>query len=183
MSFQEKIYSLIKRTEAFVNRMDIYNIRKNLVSCGKDVSIGKGTTISPGTVSIGNNTALGINTHILSTLAKVYIGNEVMFGPGVTIITGNHRTDMVGRTMKSVTNEEKLPENDEDVVICDDVWIGANATILKGVTIGEGAIVSAGSVVTKDVPPYQIWGGVPAKFIKERFSESDLKKHLEILKK
>lgn len=126
---------------------------------------------------------MGIDTLILSTRAKVYIGDDVMFGPRVTIVTGNHRTDLIGRTMKSVTDDEKLPENDEDVIIENDVWIGANATILKGVTVGEGAIVSAGSVVTKSIPPYQIWGGVPAKFIKERFNENELKEHLKILKK
>ena len=126
---------------------------------------------------------MGIDTLILSTRANVYIGDDVMFGPRVTIVTGNHRTDLIGRTMKSVTDDEKLPENDEDVIIENDVWIGANATILKGVTVGEGSIVSAGSVVTKSIPPYQIWGGVPAKFIKERFNENELKEHLKILKK
>ena len=67
-----------------------------------------------------------------------------MFGPNVTIITGNHRTDIIGKTMISVTINEKLPENDENVVINDDVWIGANAIILKGVTIGKGSVVGAG---------------------------------------
>lgn len=83
-----------------------------------------------------------------------------MFGSNVTIITGNHRTDIIGKTMISVTINEKLPENDENVVINDDVWIGANAIILKGVTIGKGSVVGAGSVVTKDVPKYSIVGGI-----------------------
>lgn len=159
------------------------NTKKSLLKCGEAVSIGRGTSITPQAVSIGDNTTLGVDTLILSTRAKVYIGSDVMFGPRVTIVTGNHRTDLVGRTMKSVTDEEKLPENDEDVTIGNDVWIGANATVLKGVTIGDGSVVSAGSVVTKDIPPYQIWGGVPAKLIKERFTEAELNRHLEILKK
>ena len=56
----------------------------------------------------------------------------------------------------------------QKVKIGKDVWIGANAIVLKGITIGNGAILGAGSVVTKDIPPYEIWAGVPAKFIKER---------------
>lgn len=183
MFLKNKFYGLIKRIDKFVNKMEVSNIKKELLSCGNQVSIGKGTSISPRSVSIGNNTTLGIDTLILSTRANVYIGDDVMFGPRVTIVTGNHRTDLIGRTMKSVTDDEKLPENDEDVIIENDVWIGANATILKGVTVGEGSIVSAGSVVTKSIPAYQIWGGVPAKFIKERFNENELKEHLKILKK
>lgn len=61
--------------------------------------------------------------------------------------------------MISVRDDDKRPEDDEDVVIQDDVWIGANVTILKGVTIGTGSVVAAGSVVTKSIPSYEIWGG------------------------
>ena len=71
----------------------------------------------------------------------------------------------------------KIPENDQDVLIEGDVWCGANVTILKGVTIGRGSIVAAGSVVTKSCPPYSIIGGVPAKLIKKRFSEEEIKLH------
>lgn len=92
-----------------------------------------------------------------------------MFGPHVTVVTGDHRIDIPDRPMISVRDDEKLPENDQDVVIENDVWGGANATILKGVTIGTGSVISAGAVVTKDVPPYSIVGGVPAKVIKMRF--------------
>ena len=69
-----------------------------------------------------------------------------------------------------VSDNEKLPNNDLPVVIEDDVWCGANVTILKGVTIGHGSIVAAGAVVTKSFPPYSIIGGVPAKLIKMRFT-------------
>ena len=66
---------------------------------------------------------------------------------------------------------EKLPENDQDVVFEGDNWIGANVTILKGVTIGEGAVIAAGSVVNKVVPSYSVVGGVPARVIRMRFTE------------
>ena len=74
-----------------------------------------------------------------------------------------------------VTVEEKFVDGvnvyDQPVVIEDDVWVGANVTILKGVTIGHGSVVAAGAVVTKSCPPYSIIGGVPAKVLKKRFDE------------
>lgn len=94
----------------------------------------------------------------------------MIFGPRPTIITGDHRVDVIGKFIMDVSDNEKLPNNDLPVVIEDDVWCGANVTILKGVTIGHGSIVAAGAVVTKSFPPYSIIGGVPAKLIKMRFT-------------
>ena len=83
--------------------------------------------------------------------------------------------------MIDITPEEKQPENDEEVIIEDDVWCGANVTILKGVTIGNGSVVAAGAVVTKSFPPYSIIGGVPAKLLKMRFTEEAGKQNDQIL--
>lgn len=85
--------------------------------------------------------------------------------------------------MIEVTEEEKLPENDQDVIIEDDVWVGQNAIILKGVRVGEGSIIGAGSVVTKDVPPYTIHVGTHDIMEKPRFSQEDLLKHKNVLSK
>lgn len=106
-----------------------------------------------------------------------------MFGPGVTIITGDHRTDVVGKYMIEIKDTEKMPENDMDVVIEDDVWLGANSVILKGVTIGRGSVIASGAVATKSVPPYSIVGGVPAKVLKARFTEQEIEQHEAILQK
>ena len=70
--------------------------------------------------------------------------------------------------MIDITNDEKRPEDDRDIIFDGDNWIGANSIILKGVVVGVGAVIAAGAVVTKDVPPYSIVGGVPAKVIKMR---------------
>ena len=94
----------------------------------------------------------------------------MIFGPRPTIITGDHRVDVIDKFIMDVSDNEKLPNNDLPVVIEDDVWCGANVTILKGVTISHGSIVAAGAVVTKSFPPYSIIGGVPAKLIKMRFT-------------
>ncbi len=106
------------------------------------------------------------------------IGNYVMLGPGVTIITGDHATTIRGKFMMEVTEKEKPEECDQDVIIEDDVWIGSNVTILKGVRICTGSVIAAGSVVIKDCEPFCIYGGVPAKKLKSRFEDEDLKIHV-----
>lgn len=105
----------------------------------------------------------------------------MIFGPAPTIITGDHRTDVIGQYI--MDSSEKLPENDAPVIIEDDVWIGANVTILKGVTIGRGSVVAAGAVVVKSCPPYSIIGGVPAKVIKSRFTVEEINMHEALLQK
>lgn len=148
---------------------------------GKNIHVGHGVGGNLENVFCGNNVSLGGDNLFLSSDAKVRIGDDVMFGPRVTVVTGDHRTDVIGVPMIKVT--EKLPQNDQDVVFEGDNWIGANVTILKGVTIGKGSVIAAGAVVTKDVSKYSIWGGSPAKKIRDRFNSSELENHLNLLEK
>ena len=104
-----------------------------------------------------------------------------MFAPGVVIRGGGHRIDMIGRYLIDIKDVEKLSENDQDVVIGDDVWIGQNAIILKGVHIGEGSVIGAGSLVTKDVPPYTIHIGVHPTKEWPRFNEDQIALHKSII--
>lgn len=83
--------------------------------------------------------------------------------------------------MYEIKDTDKRSSDDQDVVFAGDNWIGANSTILKGVTIGEGAVVAAGSVVNKSVPPYSVVGGVPAKVIKMRFTEEEIAEHKSMI--
>ncbi len=82
-----------------------------------------------------------------------------MFGPEVMVITGDHRIDIPDKRLDEVTDEMKLPENDKDVIIEDDVWVGARALILKGVTIHSGSVIAAGATVLEDVPPNTVYFG------------------------
>lgn len=147
-------------------------------------SIGANSVICPGsiftysTINIGNSTYIGPRCIFQSAHGEIEIGNHVMFGPGVHIHGGNHITDRIGVYMNVVKKEFG---SDGKVIIEDDVWVGANAIILKGVTVGEGAVVAAGSIVTKDVIPYSIVAGMPAKIVKMRFSEDEIKKHKMLL--
>lgn len=123
---------------------------------------------------------IGPNSTIYTTGAKLTIRKHFISGPNLTIITGDHHV-IVGKFIDEVSLDEKTKENDQDVVIEENVWCGANVTILKGVQIGRGAIVAAGSVVTKDVPPYSIIGGVPARFIKFYWSIEQIIDHEQTL--
>ncbi|MBP3321086.1 MAG: CatB-related O-acetyltransferase [Clostridia bacterium] len=132
-------------------------------------------------ICLGSHVFVGDEALFMCTRAKIYVGDHVMFGPRVTVITGGHRTDLAGRPMDDITNEEKRPEDDRDIRFQGDNWIGAGATVLRGVTVGYGAVIGAGAVVTKDVPPYSIVGGSPAKVLKMRFDEQILKEQLALL--
>ena len=157
--------------------------KKEMKHCGKNVHIRPTQSTIKGVenMSIGDNCLIQKGVMIFCTRAPLIIGNNVGIGPNSTLITGDHRIDIIGKFLMEVTDAEKLPENDLPIVIEDDVWTGANITILKGVTIGHGSVIAAGSVVTKSFPPYSIIGGVPAKLIKRRFSEEEMKENDRIL--
>lgn len=112
----------------------------------------------------------------VSLCGKVRAGKYVMIAPDVTIAGADHIFDEVGVPMYFAGRPE-LPET----VIGDDVWIGARVCIIAGVRIGRGAILAMGSVVTKDVPPYAIVGGVPAEVIRYRFNEDEISEHDQML--
>ncbi len=111
-----------------------------------------------GDVQIGNHTRIGLHNTVIG---PVKIGNHVNLAQGITVTALNHNyTDSNKRI-----DEQGISTN--AVSIEDDVWIGANAVILPGVTIGNHCVVAAGAVVTKDVPPHSLVAGVPAKVIKQ----------------
>lgn len=123
--------------------------------------------------------SIGPGTTIYTTGAKLIIKHHVVIGPNLTVITGDHNASVLGNYICETM--QKRPEDDQDVIIESDVWIGCNVTILKGVTIGKGSVVAAGAVVTKSCPPYSVIGGVPAKVIKKRFTEDEIVKHEDLL--
>ena len=148
--FKELKYPLIKYRSAFLQN-------KNVIEFGKNVTIAHNCFISPVSLKVGNNCWLGVNNFICG---KVEIGNDVHLGPNVILPGASH-----------IISEAPLSRSGstfKGTIIGDYVWIGSNVTILDGVTIGKGAIISANSLVNKDVARYSIVGGVPAKFLKMR---------------
>lgn len=152
--------------------------------CGKGVYLRPMSSDIKGlqNLSVGDGTSIPKGSTFYCTEAPLTIGKKVIFGPNPTIITGDHRIDVIGKYIIDVTVDEKLPENDMPVVIEDDVWCGANVTILKGVTIGHGSVIAAGAVVTQSFPPYSIIGGVPAKLLKMRFTDDEIVQHEQKIK-
>jgi maltose O-acetyltransferase len=108
---------------------------------------------------IGPKTFIGANTFIAGGESKIYIGSCCDISSNVQIISGTHEIDVPGERIagKGVSR---------DIFIEDGVWIGAGSIILGGVKVGSKSIIGAGSLVNKDVPPYAIVGGVPAKLIR-----------------
>lgn len=119
-----------------------------------------------GFFSIGHHSFIGPNA-VIGAGGGIAIGNNVLFGPNVIVSSENHHFDDRNKLIR-----EQGVYN-QGVVIEDDSWIASKAVILDGVTIGQGAIIAAGAVVTKDVAPYSIVAGVPARFIRMRGSSTE----------
>ena len=140
-------------------RLRAFCARHMLTSCGQNVNVERHARFGRG-VTLGDRSGIGINASIGE---QTHIGSDVMMGPDCVIYTRNHRFDRLDIPMR-----EQGYGPVEPVVIGDDCWIGGRVTILPGVHVGNGAVIAAGAVVTKDVPPYAVVGGVPAKIIYNR---------------
>lgn len=130
-----------------------------LKECGKKVNIQKNTSFSH-LCTLGSYSGIGEGSHLYGPIT---IGKYVMMGTNCTIYTQNHAYD---RTDKPMCQQGSGPV--KPVIVEDDVWIGGGVTILPGVRIGNGSVIGAGAVVTKNVPPYSVVGGNPAQIIKMR---------------
>jgi maltose O-acetyltransferase len=133
--------------------------------CGSNVNVERGAEFGYN-LEIGDNSGLGVNAFVNNT-GSITIGRNVMMGPDVVILTRDHGHD---------ANDTPMIEQgyvNAPVIIEDDVWIGMRAIVLSGVRIGRSAIVAAGAVVTKDVPPFTIVGGNPARVLKRRDNPGD----------
>nr|WP_317043564.1 DapH/DapD/GlmU-related protein [Flavobacterium phragmitis] len=136
------------------------NILK-VLNCSADCIIEEGVYISTGIdkVSIGHHTH--INENVFIQAAK--IGNYVLIAPNVCLLSNSHVTSRIDIPMML----QGMTSNDP-VIVEDDVWIGRNVVVMPGCKIGTGSIIGAGAIVTKNIPPFSIAVGVPAKVIKKR---------------
>jgi len=157
-------FKQIGKRVSFGDRMTICGFEN--ISIGSEVSFMGGSFLYANEnckgLEIGNRCALNHNVFISANGGKIVIGSNVLVGPNVVFRAADH-----------VFEKIELPIRDQghrygEIIIEDDVWLASNIVVTSGVTIGKGAIVVAGSVVTKDVPQFSIVGGVPAKIIKYR---------------
>lgn len=157
------------------------------MTLGTGTHLGRISATWPHTISLGRDTTLedGVQLQYAgppTSEVRLRLGDHVQVSPNVhfniqdRITIGSHT--MIGAGCKFIDHDHGFASREEPmhrqavvtqpITLEDDVWIGANAIILKGVTIGTGAIIAAGSLVRTDIPSYQIWGGVPARFLKDR---------------
>lgn len=136
-------------------------------------------------VKVGSYTygVLNVYSLYIQPSEKLEIGNYVSIAPNVQFLLGaNHQIDTI-TTYPLFSRFIKYDKIDAlsrgEIIIEDEVWLGTNSIIVSGVHIGKGAIIASGSIVTKDVPPYSIYGGNPAKLIKMRFSDDIIEEFLD----
>lgn len=139
----------------------------SLKKMGKNVFVDYGAYFRfPSKIEIGNEVMIGRDNSFIPAHAneenKIVIGNNVRLGPGIIFFGNSHDYSYLD-----------LPDKGGAIYIEDHVWIGGGCRILPGVTIHEGSVVAAGSVVSKDVPPYSVVAGVPAKLIKQRIIDPE----------
>lgn len=138
--------------------------KKMIKNCGYDINIERKARFTPD-LEIGNRSGVGVKCELTG---PVKIGNDVMMGPEVIIYTISHKFDRTDISMMDQGSTEPSA-----VTIGNDVWIGRRAIIMPGIKIGDGCIIGAGAVVTKDIPPYSVAVGVPAKVVKSRLKKEE----------
>jgi acetyltransferase-like isoleucine patch superfamily enzyme len=140
------------------------------LTLGRGASLGHGTVVAvkpgahgPGALHVGKGTYVGESNNLRSEGAEIRIGEQCLISQFVSLIASGHGYER--RDLRIV--EQPVPAK-LGVTIGDDVWIGCNAVVLPGVSIGAGAVVAAGAIVTRDVAPYCIVAGSPARVVGER---------------
>lgn len=181
-----KIGLLYNKSKSIVNEIRVLFFKYRGLNIGTRSFIGKITCDWPNRLKIGNDCKIqdSVDFRIYQPYnenSNIKIGNNVFIGHACEFVCSNNieiRNNclIASKTTFNDTGHEfsKLdliniqPITSGEIIIEEDVWIGTSCVILKGVTIGEGSVIAAGSVVNKSIPPYQVWAGVPARFIKNR---------------
>lgn len=154
----------ISQRSLTAKKMRAFWARRIATKVGTNVNIERKAVFGP-LLQINNNSGVGINCEIYG---PVTIGENVMMGPEVIIYTSGHKHDRTDIPMVKQGGDAVKP-----VTIGNDVWIGRRAIIMPGVKIGNGCIIGAAAVVTKDIPDYCVAVGVPAKVVKSRLDHSE----------
>lgn len=173
---KEKIKKMVLRFELF-KRLNLQYCKKRWRKTNSCNLTTAGNLFDPNYVEVGKGTYGELFVHNFDhTPSKLIIGDYCSIGPNVHfLLDGEHdyHTFSTYPFRKKITGQG-FGLTKGDIVVEDDVWIGYGTTVLSGVRIGKGAVVAAGSMVVKDVPPYAIVGGLPAKIITYRFDEDKI---------
>ncbi len=153
---------------------EIVALARQGIAFGERCTVGRFAVIRPTNVlldeageglSVGDHSNIGAYSYI-GCSGHIRIGNNVMTGPRINLLAENHNFEDRSRPIKAQGVHRS------SIVIGDDCWIGANVTIVAGVRIGEGSVIAAGAVVTRDIPAGSIAAGIPAKVLRKRGGEA-----------
>jgi len=123
------------------------------------------------------------NATITTIIGKFIMKKGSAAAEGLSVHTGNHM-QVIGKFYRTVSNEDKIKSGklfDKDIIVEEDVWIGCNVTLLAGAHLGRSSVIAAGAVVNKEIPPYCIAGGIPAKPIKMKWTIEQILEHESVL--
>ncbi|NBB52511.1 acetyltransferase [Rhizobium sp. CRIBSB] len=154
--------------------LPIVKWRLGLAEVGEGFQWGKGLDLHPGAVHAGRYSYFGPNG---SAIGPLFIGDLVMISSHVRFVGNDHRIDVLGGATRLEFADPERPVT----VLEADCWIGQGAMIMEGVRIGRGAVVAAGAVVTRSVAAYDIVAGTPARVIRRRFDDAQIKEHDRVL--
>lgn len=161
----QNVMKEINQTQDFSKRMALF--KKLFADVGENVTIMSPFRVMYGKhMRLGNDVLINANANFLDA-NLVTIGDRVLIGPDVKFYCGEHSIDASKRFGKRSDGSSYVISTTRPIEVGNDVWIGGNVTILPGVKIGNNTIIAAGAVVNKDVPDNAIFGGVPAKKIKD----------------
>jgi acetyltransferase-like isoleucine patch superfamily enzyme len=154
-------------------------LKRQFARCGNGTSFDPMTSTFSGiaNISLGDNVFVGSRCFISVPNVRLSIGDDTVIGPELCVMGGDHRFDLAG----TLYGDTKALGFNEPISIGCNVWIGARVTILKGVRIGDAAIIGAGSVVTRDVPSHAITAGNPARQLRWRFEGEARRRHEECM--
>lgn len=170
-----RIINFISRLD---NRLQGSILKSGLGYCGKNVVLHKPNICSnPGNMYLYDNTSIMKNWIVLSDTGRFIMKEHSIASTNLVVITGNHNRVIDHTLQDSIAN--RLADEEKDVICEEEVWLGSNVVLLPGVTIGRGATVAAGSVVNRDLPPYSLCAGVPAKVKKMYWTKEQILNHEE----
>ncbi len=154
----------------------VYNCNtKNFLKAGEHITLVKPLYLIPQRIELGSYTRIQPNVKIIASKnQKVIIKKFSAIGAGSTIIPGNHTPTV---SIPQFLSYLYINDVNHTLIVGEDVWVGANSTLLSKGSIGRGAVVAANAVVSKEIPPYAVVGGIPAKIIAVRFSIDQILEH------
>lgn len=166
---------IVNRISSVLQQRKMNKLRRQFGRIGNHTYVKLNSQLVPKNMFLDDYVVIQDHVNFISNTGRLFVGKYSVISAGCIIIPGKHHLK-VGMPFY-VNTQYHLCDEDMDIIVGEDCWIGAGSILLPGVTIGRGAVVGAGSVVTKDIPPYAVVAGAPAKIIAKRMTEDEVLVH------